>query len=602
MHRGRKFAHIYEINSLEIKAYLLPGTDSLIQSHCLGVTQIARIGTFVIVNSGGNRIVGTINSLLVTEPEKLYWLKARQEFTDKQLIRTISVSLVGQIYIDEKGEPYFERGITTYPSLDEELLVPTQDELNIILNEKIRNRQKLIEIGTASNSNDIQVKLDPIRLFSRHCAIVGSTGNGKSCTVTILVNELQEKNINLPVFIFDVNGEYSTAFKNKENIKIFKFGSNLAEDYPKENKYIHENIKINFTSFSRRTWRSILKPSERTQIPALNFAIDVFKYISYSLDQVELPDNLQKRVPHALTNKSNVPFYRFLCGDPSETNRSKLNNALEVVNFLKIVSMNNKRINFSQISAHANMAYLSKVITDRWAIQYDRNGNVQMDAFRYSNVSHLCDRITELFRDKLLRLFCDVSGNQGYTIESLIDNSLEVSPIIIFDLSTVPQEYLPLLVNSILEQNLLEALEGKYIDSPRLLILDEAHHYLGKQRSSEDENLYLGNSPGDRIAKEGRKYGLHILVCTQRPGELSDTIVAQIGTIVAHALTNEIDRKIVSSFGNYSDRTILNELSIIPRREAIIIGEAISMPTRIKTTYLSEENRPASKDPLEDKI
>ncbi|MFZ7132623.1 MAG: ATP-binding protein [Eubacteriales bacterium] len=604
MNRGRKFAYIYEINSLEIKAYLLPGTDSLIQAHCLGVTQIARIGTFVIINSGGNKIVGIIDSLHVTEPEKLYWLKTRQEFDDKQLIRTIVILLIGQLYIDEKNEPYFERGISTYPSLDEEVLVPTQDELNIILNEKIRNCQKLIEIGIASNSNDTRVNLDPVRLFSRHCAVVGSTGNGKSCTVTVLINEVTSKKIKIPIFIFDINGEYSAAFRKIDNITIFKFVNKMPDDYPRKGKIAYENVKINFTSFSRRTWRSILKPSEKTQIPALNFAIDVLKYLPLSINRIEIPDDLKNKVPQVLNNNQDKPFYQYLLGDPSENDYAKLENSFKVVNFLNILSLNHQRIKLSKIKKknQIEMICIAKIIADRWSIQYGRDRKLQIDTFRYSNVSHLCDRINELYRDNFFRLFCDVCGKEGYTLEFLIGDNKKYCPITIYDLSAVPQEYLPLLVNSILEQNLIAALKGKYKRIPRLLVLDEAHHYLGKQKDVNEESIYLGNTPGDRIAKEGRKYGLHLLVSTQRPGELSDTIMAQTGTVIAHALTNETDRKIVSSFGNYNDRSILNELSIMPRREAIIIGEAISMPTRVKSTYLPEEIRPESKDPLENKI
>lgn len=608
MYRGRKFAHIYEINSLEVKAYLLPGTDSLIQAHTLGVSKIARIGAYAIINSGGNKLIGIINALHATDPEKLYWLKTSQEVKDQQIIRTVTITLIGQFSFDEKGNAFFERGIYFYPSIDEEVLVPTQHELDLILNERIEPESKLLEIGEAYTSNDVRIKVDPVKLFSRHCAVVGSTGNGKSCTVTVLIQELRRQNIKLPIFIFDVNGEYSRAFRNDKDIRIMKFGGEMERDIPREDKAIKENILINYSSLSRRTWRNILKPSERTQIPALNFAIDILHFLPLCLEEINIPSELYAAIPDFINNDTLVPLGDFLCGDPAETDGELLDHARRTIEFLMLLS-SHPDVELNPTSANSiSMNYLAKAITDRWAIMPARGGTFQMDAFRYSNVSHLCDRIIELSRDSLFKLFCDVDGKSDFELDEVTRNVERINGqrkrifLTIFDLSAIPQEYLPIFVDSLLEQNLLEALRNSFRDSPRLLVLDEAHHYLGKRGGEEAESSYLGNTPGDRIAKEGRKYGLHLLVATQRPAELSDTLVAQVGTIISHALTNEGDRHIVNAFGNYSDRTILAELSILPRREAIMIGDAISMPTRVKVTFLPEDNRPNSKDPLEGKI
>ncbi|MCK4463427.1 MAG: hypothetical protein KAU58_03855, partial [Candidatus Omnitrophica bacterium] len=149
MKRGRVFAHIFEINSFEVKAYLLPGTDSLIQGHIKGISKIARIGSYVIVNSAGTKLVGIVNSLHVTEPEKLYWIRTKPELKDNQLIRIIVITLIGQFYYNNKNELLFERGINSYPSIDEEVIAPTQDELNLILNERMESDTKLLELGVS---------------------------------------------------------------------------------------------------------------------------------------------------------------------------------------------------------------------------------------------------------------------------------------------------------------------------------------------------------------------------------------------------------------------------------------------------------------------
>ncbi|MFX0138168.1 MAG: ATP-binding protein [Candidatus Hodarchaeota archaeon] len=603
MKRGRVFGYIYEINSLELKAYLLPGTDSLIQSHPSGISKIARIGSYVIINSAGTKLIGVVNSLHVTEPEKLYWLRTQPDYPDRQLIRTITINLIGQFYYDFKQKLRFERGINTYPSIDEEVLAPTQDELDLILNEEIEESKQLIEIGNSYPTNDIRIKINPARLFSRHCGVFGGTGTGKSCTVTIVVNEIINKNINMPIFIFDINGEYSWAWSSIKNnfLNIYKFAGKLDADYPQEDKIIKDDLKFNYTSFSRNTYRAIFKPSEKTQIPALNFACDALKYIGLSINDLMIDKTIKSYIPQHLTQNPDKALSNYIVGDPSETDSNKLSEAYETLKFVTILTA---RDIGTKTTKNVMMRWLAKIITDRWSI-VPRGGNFQYDTFRYGNVASLCDRITELCRDRLFGTFCDTSGKCGLNLSITTKASFKINgdiinpKITIFDLSMVPQEYLPIVIDALLEEHLLDALKGCFVNNPHLLVLDEAHHYLGRRDLYDTESVYLSNPPGERIAKEGRKYGLHILVASQRPRELSNTVISQIGTIISHALTHESDREIISGFGTYSDKTILDTLSILPRREAVIIGQAISMPTRFKVTYLPEDIQPRSKDPLE---
>lgn len=600
MNRGKVFAYIYEINGYEVKGYLLPGTESLIQSHYDGVTKIARIGSFVIINSAGSKIVGIITSLNVQDPEKLYWTKIQLEDKDKQQIRTITVSLLGQLYENEHNELYFERGITIYPSLDEEIMIPTQKQLNLILNEASTNSE-LISIGTAYSNTDISINLNPIKLFSRHSAVVGSTGNGKSCTVTVLLRSLLKATMHtkFPICIFDINGEYGWAFKDQKDIEVIKFADGFPSDFPNEIANKIDKVKINYRSFSRRTWRNILKPSEKTQIPAMNFAIDSMNYLGYKGSDISQTTISNPQIINQLTKIGSTCFNTFLCGDVSEKNANTIITAHRLVVLLKELSLCNAVIKAGSTEAALSMVVLAKLICDRWAIQSGRNG-FEYNAFNYGNVSSLCDRIIELERDPLFRSCFDTTGSGGISLESIAQKlSNQTCKLLILDFSSVAQEYLPLIVDSVLEQFLLSALGGKYRNAPLLLVLDEAHHYLKSNNSSED-NTYLGASPGERIAKEGRKFGLHLLISTQRPRELSSTIISQIGTIISHALTNEQDKSIINSFGNYNDKGILNEISVLPRRETVIIGQAVSTSVRAKINYLPEGCRPKSKDPLEE--
>lgn len=597
MERGRTFAHIYEISSLEVQAYLLPGTDSLVQSHLLGISKIARIGSYVIINSGGTKLVGIVTSLHVTEPEKLYWIRTKPDYPDRQVIRTVSITLVGQFYQRPQGGSIFERGINSYPSIDEEVMAPTQEELDLILSEETKHPKQMLEVGLSYPTNDIRIRLDPVRLFSRHCAVVGSTGNGKSCTVTVILNELLAKGIDMPAFVFDINGEYAEAFKTFPGTRIWKFVGKIRADYPRHDKVVAEELKLNYSSFSRQTLRAILKPSEKTQIPALNFAFDARPYLSLCLDEVTVQDHLKAQIPQHLRNQHDKRFSSFLCGDPSETDQQKLKMAYDTLRFLAVATATEMPRN---MECGIRMSVLANFIADRWGI-FPRQNALSYDGFRYGNVAGLCDRIVELCRDRLFCSFCDTSGSTGIDLNATTEAGEH--RVTVFDLSMIPQEFISVVVDAMLEQHLLRALEGRFLKRPHLLVLDEAHHYMGNRNTGDGgESVYLSNPPGERIAKEGRKYGLHLLVSSQRPREISATIIAQIGTVISHALTHVADREVVSGFGTYNDRTVLDALSVLPRREVIILGKAISMPTRFKVSFLPEECRPSSQDPLEEVI
>lgn len=603
MDKGKVFAYIYEINSNEVKAYLASNTDSLIQSHIGGVSKIARIDSFVIISAANTRIVGVVKSLHV-EPEKLYWLKTNNDYKDKQMIKTITISLLGQFYFDASGKKYFERGITVYPSIDEEVLIPTQEELNSILNNERKSKDNMIKIGNAYANPDIHVKLDPIKLFSHHCAILGSTGNGKSCTVSVILKELNKNGKQkIPTVLFDVNGEYAWALKN-QNIKVLKFADKTTNDFPEEIVEKIDCVKIDFNSFSRRTWRNLLKPSEKTQVPAMNFAVDSLCLLGYKFSNIDISDlktrNIDDRFIKYIEEKGDEIIGNDLCGDVSEKKPDLIKNAKFCVDFLiQLKKYSGKIINDAIRTVKVNILQLQKLICDRWSICPRTQGGTtvyEYNAFNYQNIGSLCDRIIEFARDEFFAQIFNTVSDDGMQLEEILD--IKPNSNLILDLSSVSQECLPFVVDALLEKLLENALQNKYRKAPILLILDEAHHYL-KQQSNDTES-YIGATPGERIAKEGRKYGLHMLISTQRPGEISSTIMSQMGTLISHALINDKDKSILSSFGNYSDKELIAQLGILPRREAIVIGQAISTPIRIKVDYLDENNRPKSKDPLED--
>lgn len=169
-------------------------------------------------------------------------------------------------------------------------------------------------------------------------------------------------------------------------------------------------------------------------------------------------------------------------------------------------------------------------------------------------------------------------------------------PITILDLSGMPSTRLSLLLGSILDILFESALWGRNLSSgmknrPLLVVLEEAHRYLSKSETG------LAKYMVQRIAKEGRKFGVGAMIVSQRPSEIDETILSQCGTIIALRINNSTDRGIVKSAMSEGLAGIIDSLPVLRTGEAIIVGEAAKLPTRCRISILPPDRYPNSKDP-----
>jgi uncharacterized protein len=169
-------------------------------------------------------------------------------------------------------------------------------------------------------------------------------------------------------------------------------------------------------------------------------------------------------------------------------------------------------------------------------------------------------------------------------------------PITILDLSGIPPSVLTSLIGALLRV-IYDALfwarhrsEGGR-ERPLLLVLEEAHTYLGTTHSSAALDAVR------RIAKEGRKYGVGLMLVSQRPSEIDATILSQCGTLFAMRLANDADRGHVTGAASDNLKGLFDMLPVLRTGEAVIVGEAVSLPIRTLIDRLPEHERPDSEDP-----
>ena len=150
-----------------------------------------------------------------------------------------------------------------------------------------------------------------------------------------------------------------------------------------------------------------------------------------------------------------------------------------------------------------------------------------------------------------------------------------------------------IVANSIGRYLLNSARSGKFVSSPVVVIVDEAHNFLGKQFGGEDS--VAGLDAFELIAREGRKFGLNICLATQRPRDITDGVLSQMGTLVVHRLTNDRDREVVERACGEIDRSASSFLPNLKPGEAAIIGSDFPIPLTVK--IFPPEAQPISDGP-----
>lgn len=578
-------------------------------------------------------------------------------------LRKMTISPVGTLTTRRdrkaKGSVRYElsRGVTAFPSVGDQVLLPTPEQVEAIVGAKESDRR--VRIGASPMASNAAIMVDPDKLFGRHLAVLGNTGSGKSCSVAGVIRwsleaatppptaEKPDPAPNARFIVLDPNGEYSRAFADLGG-KARHFRVPPIDTASNERP-----LDVPAWLWNGHEWTAVAHAQPGAQRPLLLQGLrelktgnagaipreaQIRRYISaYAVRIAALLGTgpqafsgaVQARMAcgQMLTNVMNDT--RAWAGDVPDPLSTALHDAANTAEAVVENRRSGQWFNdFSVADLEAVRDALVAVVGDIPA--FVPPSGVGEDAPIFFDVDQLADhlerialdqganvagflstlglRIRSMLADK--RLGGVIARNPPTTFEDWLGDYIGTDgaangPIAIIDLSLVPSEITHIVV-AVLARIVFETLQryrrghpdGKAL--PTVLVLEEAHTFV---RKGSDESTDASSPAAlcreifERIAREGRKFGLGLVLSSQRPSELSPTVLAQCNTFLLHRIVNDSDQNLVSRLVPDNVGGLLRELPSLPSRQAILLGWAAPIPVLVEMDELPDEHRPHSADP-----
>lgn len=487
-----------------------------------GQLHMAQIGTILKILTSKSIVVAMVSSLKIGATDD-------EGMGDGCLA---NLNILGEITTNATTkETKFFRGVRSFPVLNEAIYNMSPEDLRLIFN---KEKSPCIEIGRLQQDNSIIAKVRTDDLLSKHFAILGSTGSGKSCTVALVLQAILKENTMAHVVLFDPHNEYSKSFgemaevisNDSLDIPLWMFDfvetselltSDIEDHARAETEVLHDVL----LKAKRLYDRSMKKGDTSSQT---------------KMDDVEA--DLQ-RASH-ITLDSPVPY--------------------RIRDVLKLL--------------------------DHQMGKLENNSNL-------GPYKRLKRRIQMLMADPRYQF---IFRNQAspLPIENLVGRIFRIpvagKPISILDFSGIPSEALNVVV-SVVARLAFELATWSERRLPVLLVCEEAHRYIPADKSLgfHSTRRIIG-----RIAKEGRKYGVSLGIISQRPSELEASTLSQCSTIFSMRLSNELDQNFVRAAVPDGAAELLSFLPSLGTAETMVFGESVNLPMRIILNTLEEEYRPHS--------
>jgi DNA helicase HerA-like ATPase len=591
-------------------------------SHLLhngNVVKNVSVGSYLKIAKGFSELIGKIESEFIQE-DKLN-LTSNYSNSKNKIKRILVVTLVGFIN-SENNQKEFKQGLKELPLIENECYLLTENEFELI-HKFAKDDEDAIQIGTLLNETSVPIKLGVDRLFASHIGIFGNTGSGKSYSLAKIYHELFNKykenenfKKNAKFVLIDFNGEYVNPETNdgkyekiileedykdefilgdgnskfpisKESIESIEILSILLDATEKTQKPFLDSV-LNYSSFKKNEFsfnefidNEIIKVllSKKDKNLGVKVLIDLFKDIKDCFIEPEIHDKISSFINENIDFKSDNGSYFLKNGLKERENQTDNERYpeyepknIEVHFYIPLIGLVNE-INFSNDSLfNLKLKIVLKYYKD-----------VVSGYVNPEFIGPLKGRTIKIFRQ--LQNLIDV-------VEAKNSNTKLVTILSLKNISEQSiKKVLPLVICKEYYENhkIKNEKKDKYLN----IIVDEAHNILSKSSTRESETWKdYRLETFEEIIKEGRKFGVFLTIASQRPSDISDTIISQLHNYFLHRLINNKDIEAIGRTVSYLDKVSFESLSILPQGACILAGLSADLPVVIKVDEIDKDYKP----------
>jgi len=498
------------------------------------------VGEFVLIEGQQSLLLGRIAEIRLRDPERR---SIRPDFAGKRDLDALGqIQLLGCVSMDDL---LVTAGVDAYPRLGDRIYAAPHRFIallpRLMEHEEGDNEPVTLNLGAIDVAQEGLVAVKPERLFGRHCAILGATGGGKSWTTARIIEECIKHNAKL--FLIDATGEYRD-FRGEGILHC-----HLGDPVEKADGSVASSLPP--TSFLESDFVALFEPAGKVQGPKLRAAMR-------SLRLAEIRPDL---APNGFIRKIKQSKTAVEAAEKEPQVASKLDDPRQPF----------------------DVRYLVKQLEEECVWPDSYGGDTTKwgkDDGSFSYCLSLVGRINGVLTSPAFSCVFDARNRPALTIR-IDDFMAETEKLLRIDLSGIAYEFnaREIIANVIGRHLLTKARAGGFQKQPTVVMVDEAHNFLGRHIGTEDYAAKL--DAFEMIAKEGRKYGLNICLASQRPRDITEGVLSQMGTLIVHRLTNDRDREVVERACGEIDRAASAFLPNLRPGEAAIIGTDFPIPLTI---------------------
>jgi hypothetical protein len=533
---------------------------------------MGEVGEFVVVEAEGAALFGRVLETRLPEKERL---SVEPQIGKSHEIHPIGeVQLLATISVTDLS---IKAGVSTYPRLGARVFCAPHELVSSIparIGSVGEKPQVVLQLGSVKNARDAQIAATPEKVFGRHCAVLGATGGGKSYTLARLIEEVGR--LGGKAVLLDASGEY---FRLSGAVKHVHLGP--EPDEPSDS----EECIVPFTQLTESDFISLFQPAGKTQGPKFRAAIRSLRLAKL---RPEIVDAKGKLVVNGVLKKAGREKKAVEQAEADVAIAAQLDSPRTAFDVRKLVQQIKEECIFENAKKPDP--------TDRYKKLDDFTMWGDYEESSYSYCLTLITRINSILQSPEFRCVFDVGAKTSlFTRIDEFCKAEDKSNLLRISLENLSFDFnaREIITNTIGRHFLLAARKGSFKSLPLLLFVDEAHQFLNKTIGLEEYATRL--DAFELIAKEGRKYSLNICLATQRPRDVPEGVLSQMGTLIVHRLTNDKDREVVERACGEIDRSASAFLPNLEPGEAAIIGVDFPIPLTIQMEEPTQ--KPESKGP-----